>query len=103
MIHHTAILKPPPNIPRMRYCKLLEVGKNFAVAELNCNLLENIHGWPVVLHGQGLLHRLCLCALVCVPTLRLLLTEIVLTILKLSGLFIIMALTVDFIDERTLH
>ena len=32
--------------------------KSFAVAELNCNSLENIHSWTVVLHGQGLLHRL---------------------------------------------
>ena len=27
------------------------------VAELNCNSLENIHGWMVVLYGQSLLHR----------------------------------------------
>ena len=28
------------------------------VTELNCNSLENICGWTVVLHDQGLLHRL---------------------------------------------
>ena len=39
------------------YCKLFEV-ESFTVAELNCNLLENIHSWTVVLHGQGLLQRL---------------------------------------------
>ena len=32
--------------------------KSFMVAELNFNLLENFHGWTVVLHGQGLLHKL---------------------------------------------
>ena len=26
--------------------------------KLNCNFLENIHSWMVVLYGQGLLHRL---------------------------------------------
>ena len=28
------------------------------VAELNFNLLENFHGWMVVLHAQDLLHKL---------------------------------------------
>ena len=28
------------------------------VAKLNCNSLETIHGWMVVLYGQSLLHRL---------------------------------------------
>ena len=32
--------------------------ENFTVAKLNCNSLENICGWMVVLHGQDLLHRL---------------------------------------------
>ena len=27
-------------------------------AKLNCNLLENIHSWMIVLYGQNLLHRL---------------------------------------------
>ena len=31
--------------------------KSSAVAELNCNSLENFRGWTVVLYGQGLLHR----------------------------------------------
>ena len=31
---------------RLRY-------KSFAVAELNFSLLENIHGWMVVLHGKA--------------------------------------------------
>ena len=31
---------------------------NFAGVKLNCNLLENIRGWRVVVHGQSLLHRL---------------------------------------------
>ena len=34
--------------------------KSFVVAELNCTLLENFHGWTVVLHGQSLLHKLVL-------------------------------------------
>ena len=33
------------------YCKPYEVEK-FVVAKLNCNLVENIHGWMVVLYGQ---------------------------------------------------
>ena len=32
--------------------------KSFAVTELNCNSLEYTYSWTVVLHGQGLLHRL---------------------------------------------
>ena len=32
--------------------------KGFVVAKLNCNSLENIHGWTVVLYVQSLLHRL---------------------------------------------
>ena len=36
------------------YCK----SKSFAVVEINCNLLENIHGCMVILYGQTLLHRL---------------------------------------------
>ena len=32
--------------------------KSFTVAKLNCNSLENICGWMVVLYGQSLLHRL---------------------------------------------
>ena len=28
------------------------------VAELNFDLLENFRSWTVILHGQGLLHRL---------------------------------------------
>ena len=39
------------------YCKLFKM-ERFAVAKLNCNSLENIRSWMVVLHGQGLLHRL---------------------------------------------
>ena len=31
---------------------------SFAAAKLNCNSLENICGWTVVLYGQSLLHRL---------------------------------------------
>ena len=30
--------------------------KNFAVVELNCNLLENIHGCTAVLYGQAQEH-----------------------------------------------
>ena len=37
------------------YCKLFEL-KNFAVVELKCNSLENIHGCMVILCGQTLLH-----------------------------------------------
>ena len=32
--------------------------KSFVVAKLNCNLLENICSWIVVMYGQNLLHRL---------------------------------------------
>ena len=32
--------------------------QSFAVANLNCNSVENISGWTVVLCGQSLLHRL---------------------------------------------
>ena len=39
------------------YCKSFKV-KGFVIADINCNSLENIHGWMVVLHDQGLLHRL---------------------------------------------
>ena len=28
--------------------------KSFVIAKLNCNFLENIHSWTVVLHGQSL-------------------------------------------------
>ena len=31
--------------------------KSFLVAKINCNLLENICGWIIVLYGQSLLHR----------------------------------------------
>lgn len=39
------------------YCKSFEV-KNFVVAKLKSNWLENIHGCMVVLYGQSFLHRL---------------------------------------------
>ena len=31
---------------------------SFAVATINCDSLENIHGWTAVLYGQSLLHKL---------------------------------------------
>ena len=34
--------------------------KSFAVTELNCNSLENIYGWTVVLHGQGITQAISL-------------------------------------------
>ena len=43
------------------YCKLFEVEKFPAYRTELYNSLENIHGWTVVLHGQGLLHRLSHC------------------------------------------
>ena len=39
-------------------CKNRLRWKSFAVAKLNFNSLENIRGWTIVLHEQGLLHRL---------------------------------------------
>ena len=39
------------------YCKSFKV-KSFVVADIKCNLLENIRGWTVVMHDQGLLHML---------------------------------------------
>ena len=38
--------------------QIIQGGKVSRYAKLNCNLLENIHGWTVVLYGQSLLHRL---------------------------------------------
>ena len=42
-------------------CHILQIvqgGKVSQYTKLNCNSLENICGWTVVLHGQSLLHRL---------------------------------------------
>ena len=38
--------------------QIVEGRKVSQYAKLNCNLLENICGWTVVLYGQSLLHRL---------------------------------------------
>ena len=38
--------------------KSFKVERFLQDAKLNCNLLENICGWTVVLYGQTLLHRL---------------------------------------------
>ena len=38
--------------------QIVQGGKFSWYAKLNCNLLENINGWMVVLYGQSLLHRL---------------------------------------------
>ena len=38
------------------YCKSFKV-ENFCGVEMNCNSLDNIHGYMVVLCGQILLHR----------------------------------------------
>ena len=38
------------------YCKSFKV-ENFCGVEVNCNSLDNVHGYMVVLCGQTLLHR----------------------------------------------
>ena len=38
--------------------QIVQGGKVSQYAKLNCNLLENICSWAVVLYGQSLLHRL---------------------------------------------
>ena len=40
-----------------RILQIVQGGKVLQYAKLNCNLLENIHGWTVILYGQSLLHR----------------------------------------------
>ena len=39
---------------------MLKIVQGGVVTELNFNSLENFHGWTVVLHGQGLLHRVAI-------------------------------------------
>ena len=38
--------------------QIVRGGKVLQYARINCNSLENIHGWTVVLYGQSLLHKL---------------------------------------------
>ena len=41
-----------------RILQIVRGGKVSWYANLNCNSLENIRSWTVVLYGQSLLHRL---------------------------------------------
>ena len=46
------------NLAILLYILYRSKWKSFTVAELNCNSLETICSWTIVLHGQGLLQRL---------------------------------------------
>ena len=45
-------------MPKVPYIANHSRWKSFTVAELNCNSQKNFCGWTIVLHGQGLLHKL---------------------------------------------
>ena len=40
-----------------RILQIVQGGKVLQYAKLNYNLLENIHGWTVILYGQSLLRK----------------------------------------------